>query len=179
MRSFCQEKLRLNFSNLKFEFFKRPEMDKWSKQSCRSQKIMQPCSWQLFCLKLSMHGKIRLNFLYLKFKILKRPRIWCWNDQNKSSRSREVIQLCSWQLFHLKSSCLEKLCLNFSNFVNDLGWRNYQNESCRSQKVIQLCSWQLFDLKSFCLGNLSLNFSNLKFEFLKYPQMVKWPKRKL
>ena len=37
------------------------------------------------------------------------------NVQNKICRSRKVIQLCSWQLFHLKSSCQGKLCLNFSN----------------------------------------------------------------
>ena len=37
------------------------------------------------------------------------------NDQNKSCRSWQVIQLCSWKLFHLNSFRLPKLRLNFSN----------------------------------------------------------------
>ena len=40
-----------------------------------------------------------------------------------------------------------------SNFVNNLGWRNFQNKSCRFRKVIKLCSWQLFYLNSFRISN--------------------------
>ena len=37
------------------------------------------------------------------------------NNWNESYRSRKVIQLCSWQLFRLRSFCQGKLRLNFSN----------------------------------------------------------------
>ena len=55
-----------------------------------------------------------------------------------------------------------------SNFINDLGWRNFQNESCRSQKVMKVCGFQFF-LKSFRLPKLRLNFSNLKSIFFEVP----------
>ena len=55
-----------------------------------------------------------LNFQILKFKFCKRS--WMENYQNKSCRSQKVMKLCSWQLFYLKSSCQEKLRLNFQKF---------------------------------------------------------------
>jgi uncharacterized membrane protein len=53
-----------------------------------------------------------------------------------------------------------------SNFVNDLGWRNYHNESCRSRKVMKLCSWQLFIWNRLVKENYVWISKNLKFEFL-------------
>ena len=88
------------------------------------------------------------------------------NSQNKLCRSWKVIDFCSWQLFHLKSSCQQKLCLNLKkfkfkfkfNFENDLERKNHQHESCRYRRVMKLCSWQCFGLKSSCHAKLCLNF---------------------
>jgi hypothetical protein len=70
------------------------------------------------------------------------------------------MQLCSWQLFHLKSS-------NYiwnSNFSNDHGWRNDHNKSSLSRKVVQLCSWKRFHLKSYIQEKLRLNFLKFKIQ---------------
>ena len=61
------------------------------------------------------------------------------NYQYKSCKSRWVVQLCCWWLFHLKSLTVPKICLKLSyfeiqilNYSNKVGWRNNQNKSCRS-----------------------------------------------
>ena len=44
-------------------------------------------------------------------EVVVKDLVWT-SDQNKNSRSRKVIQFCSWQLFHLKSFIEQKLCMN-------------------------------------------------------------------
>ena len=44
-------------------------------ESCRSRRVIQLCSWQIFYLKSSMHGKLRLNFSHMKFEFFKRARM--------------------------------------------------------------------------------------------------------
>ena len=78
--------------------------------------------------------------------------------------SRKVMQLCTWQLFHLKSSYQRKLCLNFSNlkfkFLKCPQKEKNQNESCRSQK---LCN---FLVDNFFIWNHFVK--EIMFEFLKF-----------
>ena len=55
LKSSCQGKLCLNFSNLKFRFFKRPRNLRWrnnKNESFRCQKIMKLCWLQHFHLNL-------------------------------------------------------------------------------------------------------------------------------
>jgi len=56
------------------------------------------------------------------------------NHQNGSCISRKIIKLCSWQLFHLKSSCLGKLHLNFSNL---------KFKFCKRPRMEKLPKWKL------------------------------------
>jgi hypothetical protein len=103
------------------------------------------------------------------YKICAYVRTIMWDEQmtkqpKKLCRSWEVIEFCSWQLFHLKSSCQQKICLNLKN-LNFEFWKRPrkkkpQHESCRYWRVMKLCSWQSFDLKSSCNVKLCLNFSN-------------------
>ena len=86
------------------------------------------------------------------------------NDQNKSCRSQKVMKHCSSQLFNFKSSCQEKLYLNFQKFEiwifwNDLGWTNSKNKSYRSRKVMKLCCLQPFHLKWFTTSKCCLKFN--------------------
>ena len=101
MKSFYQAKLYLNFKIWNLNFLNVLKWRNDQNKSCRSRKVMQLYSWQLFHLKSSCHGKLRLNFSNLKFKFCKRS--WVEKLQNKSCRSQKVIKLCSWQLFHLNS----------------------------------------------------------------------------
>jgi hypothetical protein len=91
---------------------------------------------------------------YVKWTMTKQPK--------KLYRSWEVIEFCSWQLFHLKSSCQQKLHLYLKN-INFEFWKrprkkNHQHESCRYWRVMKLCIWQCFGLKSPCHAKLCLNF---------------------
>jgi hypothetical protein len=96
------------------------------------------------------------------------------NDQTKSWRSQKVMQLCSWQLFHSKSSIQGKLGLNFSylkfEFFKRPRWRNDQIKCCTSRIVIKLCNLQPFHLSSSMHGRLHLNFLYLKLKIFKRPQ---------
>ena len=106
------------------------------------------CNFVVDNFSIWNHLSNRNYIWFLKFKI------WIFqitsdeeNTQNKSCRSQKVVQLCSWQFFHLKSFIYpRKITVEFShiwnsNSSNDLEWRNDQNQNYRSRKVIKLCSW--------------------------------------
>ena len=69
---------------------------------------------QIFILRFTKTFIIVFDVACVSYTIFSNDLGWR-NVQNKSCRSRKVIQLCSWQLFYLKSSCQGILCSNFSN----------------------------------------------------------------
>ena len=78
LKSSCQGKLRLNFSNLKFGFFKRPQNLRWrnnQNESFRSQKVMKLCWLQHFYLNLFMASNN--NFLLFSF-FFSNCDFWNW-----------------------------------------------------------------------------------------------------
>jgi hypothetical protein len=97
------------------------------------------------------------NYVWiLKFEFFSNYLGWK-KHQNKSCRSWNIMKLCKWQFFYLKSSYHIIIFWSFqiwnSNFVNGLGCRNYQNKTCRSWKVMQLYSWSHFQMNSFSASN--------------------------
>jgi hypothetical protein len=81
------------------------------------------------------------------------------NNQNKSYRSWEVIQLCSWQLFHLNSFCQGKLRLNFSNLKFEFFKRPRMEK--QPKKVMKLCSYN-FLIWNHLVMKKKINFQKFK-----------------
>ena len=61
------------------------------------------------------------------------------NDQNKLCTSWEVIQLCSWKVFHLNSSWYGKLYLNFLNL---------KFKVCKRPRMEKQPKWKVADLEN-------------------------------
>ena len=122
---------------------------------------MKFCSWQHFDLKSSRDAKTTFEFQNFKIwifqmildgkttkmKIVDLKKLWNFVIDNFMIWNHLVMQTYVW-VFQIWNS----------NFVNDLGWRNFLNESCRSWKVMKLCSWQFFYLNSFRASNKQFTF---------------------
>jgi len=70
------------------------------------------------------------------------------NDQNKTCRFQKVIQFCSWQLFHLKSSIQGKLWVNFLTFEIQILQMTSGGEMGKT-KVVDLKKLQNFVVDNF------------------------------
>jgi hypothetical protein len=107
---------------------------------------------QTFLFKTIYPRKNHVNFLTIKIQIFQTTS----DEQmtkNKKCRFWKVMQLCSWRLFHLKSS-IKKKHVNFLTFEIQIfqttsGGEMTKTKCCRSRKVINLYSWQLFHLNVF------------------------------
>ena len=111
-------------------------------------------SWcTIYILNISLYDKIKINLfinLYLSrslwnydrdvenlcillepsSEINKLP-----NNQNKLCRSWEVIEVYSWQLFHLKSYCQRKLRLNLKKLKFEF-WKRSRKKKTTNKKVV-------------------------------------------
>ena len=79
LKSCCQGKLRSNFLNLKFRYFKWPRNLRWrnnQNKSFRSQKVMKFCWLQHFYLNLFMASNN--NFLLFLFFFVSNCDFWNW-----------------------------------------------------------------------------------------------------
>jgi hypothetical protein len=106
---------------------------------CANTRLLSGRRYQTYPTRLHLNSHIsNLNFL--------RNLRWR-NVQNKSFRSRKVMQLCILKTFfiwnHLTKENYGRIFshLNFNFFSYDLGWIIDQKQSYRSQKVIKLYSW--------------------------------------
>ena len=80
------------------------------------------------------------------------------------------MQLCSWQLLHLKPFMQRKLRLIFK-FKIWIFQTISDGESLKTKlqisNVVQLCSWQLFNVKSFIQRKLRLIFLTIEIQILQ------------
>ena len=95
------------------------------------------------------------------------------NYQNKSCRSQKVMKLCSWQLFDLKSSCQEKLCLNFQKFKIWIFKMTLDGQTAKT-KVVDLKKLWNFIVHSFFIWDHLKKLWNFKVDnFLIWNHLVK------
>jgi hypothetical protein len=143
-------------------FFSTLDKDNW-KITFSSSKLIQMEKFStinlynssrctIYILIISSYDKIKVNFF---IKPISSRSLWnykrdvqdLWiilepscemnkwpNNQNKLCRSWEVIKLCSWQLFHLKSPCQRKLRQNLKN-LNFEFWKRPRMEKPPAKKL--------------------------------------------
>jgi hypothetical protein len=111
LKSYCQRKLRLYLKILKFELWKTTSKEKTTNMKVVGIEELWNFIVDNILVWIILSCKTIFEFWNLKFS-----NYLGWkNHQNKSCRSWNVMKLCNWQHFYLKSSYHRKICVKFSN----------------------------------------------------------------